>query len=169
VKQLGTKIEIEGVTRRFGHPKTGFTALAPIDLSVRAGEFLCIVGPSGCGKSTLLRMLGGLDKPTSGEIRILQEDPKRPLVATIFQQESVFPWLTVEQNAAYGLRVTKTWTGAESQERVDYFLERTGLYAFKSFRPDQLSGGHETAPLHRAGVHDEPRGFTDGRTLCGTG
>jgi NitT/TauT family transport system ATP-binding protein len=59
----------------------------------------------------------------------------------IFQQESVFPWLNVEENAAYGLKATRTWKGAESQERVDYFLEKTGLYSFKTFRPDQLSGG----------------------------
>lgn len=135
------KIEVKGITKVFGRPERGFRALAGIDLSVRRGEFLCIVGPSGCGKSTLLRMFGGLEEPSTGQIHIAHDDPARPLTAMIFQQESVFPWLTVAENAAYGLKATNTWTGAESQERVDYFLQKTGLYTFKTFRPDQLSGG----------------------------
>lgn len=141
VKNNTGKIEVKGITKVFGRPERGFRALAGIDLSVRRGEFLCIVGPSGCGKSTLLRMFGGLEEPSTGQIHIAHDDPARPLTAMIFQQESVFPWLTVAENAAYGLKATNTWTGAESQERVDYFLQKTGLYTFKTFRPDQLSGG----------------------------
>jgi NitT/TauT family transport system ATP-binding protein len=141
VKQPHNKIEVDGVAKIFGNAASGFTALDRIDMSVRDGEFVCIVGPSGCGKSTLLRMFAGLDEPSQGEIRIAHENPERPLTAMIFQQESVFPWLTVEGNAAYGLKATGTWKGRESQERVDYFLNKTGLYSFKKFRPDQLSGG----------------------------
>lgn len=141
MKASQNKIEIERVTKVFGSSGAGFKALDEIDLTVRAGEFVCIVGPSGCGKSTLLRMCGGLGSPTSGEIRIAHESLARPLTAMIFQQESVFPWLNVAENAAYGLKATQTWKGAESQERVDYFLQKTGLYSFKTFRPDQLSGG----------------------------
>ena len=135
------KIEVRGVSKVFGPPTTGFKALDSIELDVRQGEFLCIVGPSGCGKSTLLRMLGGLETPSSGEIRIAHAKQGQPLTAMIFQQESVFPWLTVAENAAYGLKATRTWKGAESQERVDHFLAKTGLHSFKDFRPDQLSGG----------------------------
>ena len=135
------KIAVDGVTKVFGDPARGYRAIDGIDLTVRDGEFLCIVGPSGCGKSTLIRMLAGLEHPTGGAIRIAHGDPSRPVTAMIFQQESVFPWLTVAQNAAYGLRASGTWKGAESQERVDYFLGKTGLHAFRDFRPDQLSGG----------------------------
>ena len=135
------KIEVVDVGRRFLVRGETFDALAGVDLTVDEGEFLCIVGPSGCGKSTLLRMLGDLEIPSSGKIDIRHVDPARPLTAMIFQQESVFPWLSVEKNAAYGLKVTDTWRGQESRERVDYFLEKTGLVRFRAFYPHQLSGG----------------------------
>lgn len=136
-----SKIEIRNVDKFFSVKGGEFQALDGIDIDVRNEEFLCIVGPSGCGKSTLLRMLGGLDEATTGHVNIEHEDPARPLTAMIFQEESVFPWLTVEKNAAYGLHATKTWKGAESAERVDYFLEKTGLINFRKFHPYQLSGG----------------------------
>ncbi|TWS97609.1 ABC transporter ATP-binding protein [Reyranella sp. CPCC 100927] len=118
-----------------------FQALRNIDLDVRDNEFLCIVGPSGCGKSTLLRMLGDLDTPSSGQVRIRRDSTARPLSAMIFQEESVFPWMTVAQNAAYGLKITRTWRGRQSEERIDDLLGKTGLSAFRSFYPHQLSGG----------------------------
>jgi NitT/TauT family transport system ATP-binding protein len=135
------KISIRGVGRSFAVKGGVFEALSDVSLEVGAEEFLCVVGPSGCGKSTLLRMLGGLDQPSTGQIVMDHADGARPLTAMIFQQESVFPWLTVEQNAAYGLKVTDSWKGRESAERVDYFLEKTGLRAFRKFHPHQLSGG----------------------------
>jgi NitT/TauT family transport system ATP-binding protein len=141
VDAAAARIEVAGVTKRYGSGVGAFQALATTDLRVRDGEFLCLVGPSGCGKSTLLRMLGGLATPSTGEIRLLHRDPGRPLTAMIFQNESVFPWLTVAENAAYGLKVTNTWRGRVSQERVEYFLHKTGLYGFRDFRPHQLSGG----------------------------
>ena len=135
------KIEIRNVDKMFDVKGGTFQALDGIDVEVNNEEFLCIVGPSGCGKSTLLRMLGGLEEATTGHVRIEHENLARPLTAMIFQEESVFPWLTVEKNAAYGLRVTETWKGAESAERADYFLEKTGLINFRKFHPYQLSGG----------------------------
>jgi NitT/TauT family transport system ATP-binding protein len=138
---LSAKISIRGVSKSYTVRGGTFQALRDINLEVGAEEFVCIVGPSGCGKSTLLRMLGELDTPTSGTIRMQHSAPDRPLTAMIFQQESVFPWLTVEKNAAYGLQVTDTWKGRESQERIDYFLEKTGLLSFRDFYPYQLSGG----------------------------
>lgn len=135
------KIEVDGVAKVFGDPQRGFRAIDKVDLTIADGEFVCIVGPSGCGKSTLIRMFAGLEHPSEGQIRIAHDNPDRPVTAMIFQQESAFPWLTVADNAAYGLRASGTWKGAESQERVDYFLQKTGLYSFRDFRPDQLSGG----------------------------
>lgn len=135
------KITISGISKTFGDPQTGFHALDSIDIEVASGEFLCIVGPSGCGKSTLLRICGGLDEPTQGTIEIQHDDPGRPLTTMIFQQESVFPWMTVAQNAAYGLKTVGQWRGRESQEKVEYFLNKTGLSQFKDFYPGQLSGG----------------------------
>ncbi len=138
---LASKVSIRNVGRTFTVNRQVFQALADIKLEIRNGEFLCLVGPSGCGKSTLLRMLGGLDEPTSGTVEVRVEDASRPTSAIVFQQESVFPWLTVERNATYALRMLGLWKGAPSQERVDYFLDRCGLMKFKSFYPHQLSGG----------------------------
>lgn len=135
------KVSLREVCRTFSVNRQVFHALADINLEIRAGEFLCLVGPSGCGKSTLLRMLGGLDEPSSGTVEVRVEDPKRPTSAIVFQQESVFPWLTVERNATYALRMLGLWNGAESQQRVDYFLDRCGLSKFRGFYPHQLSGG----------------------------
>lgn len=135
------KITIRNVSKAFDQHGRALLALDDVTLDIGREEFLCIVGPSGCGKSTLLRILGDLETATGGNFAIAHDDPRRPLTAMIFQQESVFPWLTVEQNAAYGLKVTNNWKGRESQERVEYFLDRTGLLQFRKFRPHQLSGG----------------------------
>jgi NitT/TauT family transport system ATP-binding protein len=135
------KISIRNVSKVFSVKDGDFLAVRDVNLDVAPEEFVCIVGPSGCGKSTLLRMLGGLESMTKGDIRIDHHQAGRPVTAMIFQQESVFPWLTVEQNAAYGLQVTNSWKGKESEERVDYFLEKTGLNSYRKFHPYQLSGG----------------------------
>lgn len=138
---MNSKISVRHVDKIFDVKGGEFLAARDVNLEVASEEFVCVVGPSGCGKSTLLRMLGGLDTPTSGEVLLRHDDPSRPITAMIFQQESVFPWLTVEQNAAYGLKVTNNWKGAESEEKVSYFLEKTGLSSFRKFHPHQLSGG----------------------------
>ncbi len=136
------KVVVRDVDKVFDvRGRRNFQALRGIDLDVRDNEFLCIVGPSGCGKSTLLRMLGDLDTPSSGQVRIRRDSTARPLSAMIFQEESVFPWMTVAQNAAYGLKITRTWLGRESEERIDDLLGKTGLNAFRGFYPHQLSGG----------------------------
>jgi NitT/TauT family transport system ATP-binding protein len=136
------KISIRGVSKFYDTRGGGsFQALRDVNLDVSPEEFVCVVGPSGCGKSTLLRMLGGLEEASRGEVLMRHENPRRPQTAMIFQQESVFPWLTVEKNAGYGLRVTNAWKGSESEERVTYFLEKTGLLPFRNFHPFQLSGG----------------------------
>jgi NitT/TauT family transport system ATP-binding protein len=134
------KISLRGLSKEFDVDGGTFSALADVTLDVRREEFLCIVGPSGCGKSTLLRMLGGLDTPSRGRMSMRHDNPSRPLTTMIFQQESVFPWLNVEKNAAYGLKVTNTRDG-DGARRVEYFLEKTGLLPFRNFYPYQLSGG----------------------------
>jgi len=135
------KVIVRDVERTFDVRRRAFRALEGVTLDVQRNEFLCIVGPSGCGKSTLLRMLGNLEKPSSGLLQIHHESAQRPLSAMIFQEESVFPWMTVAQNAAYGVKITGTWHGQESQRRVDELLEKAGLTRFRDFYPHQLSGG----------------------------
>jgi NitT/TauT family transport system ATP-binding protein len=116
-------------------------ALGPLDLDVQEGEFLCIVGPSGCGKSTFLRLVAGLINPTAGSIDIRHANPDRHLVATVFQDHSIFPWQTVERNVRTGLDIATKLSKQEKAERVDYWLSRLGLAAFAKSYPATLSGG----------------------------
>jgi NitT/TauT family transport system ATP-binding protein len=115
-------------------------ALQDIDLTVRPGEFLCIVGPSGCGKSTFLRLLAGLEQSSAGEIQIDVTRPDRPVNSMVFQEQSTFPWMTVRQNTAFGLEMR----GVDRRVRDDlvgYYLRKVGLEDFANAYPYQLSGG----------------------------
>jgi NitT/TauT family transport system ATP-binding protein len=118
------------------------TALKDIDLTVRKGEFVAILGPSGCGKSTLLELIAGLEPVSSGRIAF---DGKpvagpEPGVVMVFQEHSLFPWLSVRDNVGFGLSV-KGVPRAERETRVDRLLDRVRLTKFARHRPHQLSGG----------------------------
>jgi NitT/TauT family transport system ATP-binding protein len=114
--------------------------LQQIDLSVQPGEFVCIVGPSGCGKSTLLNIVAGFIRATRGEVTIEGEplkgpDPRRVFV---FQENGVFPWLTVRDNIGFGLLRKPA---AERRATVDHYIEMVGLTGFDRAYPRELSGG----------------------------
>ena len=135
------RIEVRGLHKVF-ETASGqvVVALQDIDLSVRPGEFLCIVGPSGCGKSTFLRLLAGLEQSSAGEIRIEVTRPDRPVNSMVFQEQSTFPWMTVRQNTAFGLEMR----GVDRRVRdelVGYYLRKVGLEDFANAYPYQLSGG----------------------------
>jgi len=135
------RIEVRGLHKVF-ETASGqvVVALQDIDLTVRPGEFLCIVGPSGCGKSTFLRLLAGLEQSSAGEIRIEVTRPDRPVNSMVFQEQSTFPWMTVRQNTAFGLEMR----GVERRVRdelVGYYLRKVGLEDFANAYPYQLSGG----------------------------
>ena len=134
----GAAISVRGLWKAFYDERRKHTIVAVQDLSldVPAGEFVCVVGPSGCGKTTFLRMLAGLDEPVAGTISIA--DGARP--AMVFQDTSVFPWLTVEQNVAYPLRLRRV-PRRERARRVEPLLAMTGLLDFRAAYPHQLSGG----------------------------
>ncbi len=135
------RIRARVIERTYATRKSVVHALGPFDLDVADGEFLCIVGPSGCGKSTFLRVLGGLVRPTAGSIDIVHADPSRHLVATVFQEHSIFPWQTVEQNVLTGLTLATDFSKEEKKRRVDYWLGRLGLADFSGAYPSSLSGG----------------------------
>lgn len=146
-------------------------ALGGASLSVREGEFVCVVGPSGCGKSTLLRILGGLDSPSAGAVRLRLGPSSVPPVAFVFQDCGVLPWLTVRANAAFGLRMA----GAKrrvANKVAEHWLARTGLADFADSYPDRLSGGmRQRLALARAFavgspvlLMDEPLGALDPQT-----
>ena len=137
---IPAKVHIEGLYKIFetGHNKV--TALEQVYLTIPDGQFLCIVGPSGCGKTTLLRILAGLETPSGGKISVTQRDKSKPVNSMIFQEQSVFPWMTVKDNVAYGLRVR----GVDKKtidEVVDYYVGKIGLSKFAKAYPHQLSGG----------------------------
>jgi len=114
--------------------------LEDISLEVRDGEFVCLVGPSGCGKSTLLNIAGGFLAATRGEILVdghpvTAPDPRRIF---IFQENAVFPWLTVEENIGFGV---KRPTASERRELIAHHIEMVGLSGFAHAFPRELSGG----------------------------
>ena len=114
-------------------------ALRDISFSVREKEFISIIGPSGCGKSTVLSIIAGLEKPSSGQVTILSKNNKTD-IGYMLQQDHLFPWLTVRQNALLGLDIRKEKT-KESEARVDFLLKQYGLDNFKNRSPIELSGG----------------------------
>jgi NitT/TauT family transport system ATP-binding protein len=133
-----TQISLSGVRKYFG--SSGFVALDGITIDIPQGQFFVIVGPSGCGKTTLLRILAGLDQESEGKVDVRQVDPSRPTNSMIFQGDSLFPWMTVYDNAAYGLRMRKVAEN-ELMDTVRVWLERIGLWRFRDRYPHQLSGG----------------------------
>jgi len=117
-------------------------ALTGIDLKVREGEFVVFLGPSGCGKSTLLYLVAGLEPATAGEVRSFGEvvEGPAPERSLIFQETSLFPWLTVWQNVSFGLSLRGVPV-AERRETARATLQRVGLTAAMDKRPGELSGG----------------------------
>ena len=148
-------VVLKGVEKQFGD----VTAVAALDLEVRAGELMVLVGPSGCGKSTLLRLIAGLEEPTAGEVwiggRCVDEvAPGDRDVAMVFQSYALYPHMTVAQNLGFGLRVRGA-SREEIEERVGRTAELLGLKELLSRRPGQLSGGQQQrVALGRAMARD---------------
>ncbi|GAA1738728.1 ABC transporter ATP-binding protein [Luedemannella helvata] len=136
---MDEKIRIRDVGKVYGTTHA-VTALEGVDLDVMDGEFVCLVGPSGCGKSTLLRMIANLHRPTSGLVEIETQRPVPWPTAMVFQDYGIFPWKTVEQNVAFGLRPRGVGK-EEARRRVAHWLERMGLTDFAKTYPGNLSGG----------------------------
>ena len=136
-------IEIKNINKSFEGKNKNLSVLEDINLTINDGEFICLLGPSGCGKTTLLRLIAGLEHPTSGEIIANGELVKKPSGdrAVIFQQYSLFPWLTVLQNVTFGLEMTKKGTKEENVAAAERYLESVGLIDFKDSYPHELSGG----------------------------
>jgi len=137
------KVVIDGVGKTFP-PKAGpLEVLAGVDLAIREGEFVCLLGPSGCGKSTLLNIVGGFEEPSSGRVTIDGEtvrgpDPRRVFV---FQEYGIFPWASVWDNVALGLRHAPDQDAAA--ETIQRTIDMVGLTGFEKTYPMELSGGME--------------------------
>jgi spermidine/putrescine transport system ATP-binding protein len=139
----GGAIRLEQLVKSFD----GVPAVTGIDLDIPAGQFYSLLGASGCGKTTTLRMIAGFEKPDSGRIELdgrdVAGDPphKRP-VNTVFQTYALFPFMTVWDNVAFGLKYQKA-SKADTKRRVDEALELARMGDFAKRRPAQLSGGQQ--------------------------
>ncbi|NLI41338.1 MAG: ABC transporter ATP-binding protein [Caldisericales bacterium] len=153
--------------------KQKYTVFKNINLTVFDEEFFCIIGPSGCGKSTLLKVLAGFETPSSGKIFENEKliDSVSYERAMVFQEDAVFPWLSVKENIEYGLKVRKV--PLEIRKKiVDEYLELVGLKGFENAYPRQLSGGmRKRVDLGRVLANDpkillmdEPFGALDAMT-----
>ena len=162
VSKSFAKVEKEGITNALGN----------IDLTMHDGEFISLVGTSGCGKSTILRLIAGLIPPTMGTLMVNGEeitgpDPSRGMV---FQKPTLFPWLTVEKNISFSLRMQNKFKGNE--EEVERMLKVIGLEEFRDDYPGQLTGGMaQRVALVRTLINhpkilllDEPLGALDAFT-----
>jgi NitT/TauT family transport system ATP-binding protein len=135
-------LTIRGVTKRFAVGDDEVEALAPVDLTIPKGEFVCMIGASGCGKSTLLRIVAGFEEPTTGEVAIDGKPVTGPGSdrGMVFQDYALFPWMTVRQNISFGPR-QRHLPREEIDKTTDEFVRMVGLERFADRYPNQLSGG----------------------------
>lgn len=167
-------LKLENVSKSFAKIETDEVthALNEVNLTLQGGEFVSLVGPSGCGKSTILRLVAGLIAPTTGSVsvdgkEVTEPSPERGMV---FQKPTLFPWLTVEKNIAFSLKMQGKLKGNE--DKVKQMIDVIGLDAFKDDYPDQLSGGMaQRVALVRSLINepgilllDEPLGALDAFT-----
>ncbi len=134
--------------------KEDTVALKDITLDISQGEFVSIIGPSGCGKSTLLKIIGNLEKPSSGSI--LYTGSSNPELGFVFQDSVLLPWKNVRQNAGFPLKIKHLDT-PENMKKLDELLELAGLSDFKEALPRELSGGmKQRVSIVRALSYDAP-------------
>ena len=167
------KVHIDHVVKKFNGRNGEMVALNGVDMDIHENEFICVVGPSGCGKSTLLNIIGGLDTPTEGHVYVDGKEVEGPGPdrGIVFQQYALFPWLTVEKNVQFGLKLQ-----GKSQEECDEisrkYLKMVELEQFAKSYPKELSGGmKQRVAIARAYavdpkvlLMDEPFGALDAQT-----
>lgn len=130
------KVVVKNLTKKFGD----LLVLDNLNFSIKKNEFVCVVGPTGCGKTTFLNVLTRIHETTEGDLYIDGEpaDPRKHSISFVFQEPSSFPWLTVEQNLAFGLKVKKL-PNDEINRRVDKIIELMGLQPYRKSYPRDLS------------------------------
>lgn len=160
-------IELNAIHRAYRSDEVETTALADIDLSVQAGEFVAIMGPSGCGKSTLLNILGTIDRPTSGTYLFEGEDIakapeaqlaklRRDRLGFVFQSFNLIDELTIAENVALALAY-RSMPAREKRDRVDAAMDRVGIAHRRNHHPHQLSGGQQQRAAIARAIVGEPK------------
>jgi len=162
------KLEIDGVSKAYAIP-----VLDRVSFQAAEGDFVCLLGPNGCGKTTLLRIIGGLEAPTRGEVRldgrpVAYDGRSESHVGVVFQEDRLLPWMTLEQNVALVLRPLGRDAGSR-RETARRYLRFVGLQGFEGYYPNRVSGGmRQRAAIARALaiepdvlLMDEPFGALD--------
>ncbi|MDN5347139.1 MAG: sulfonate transport system ATP-binding protein [Clostridia bacterium] len=162
-------LSVENVSLKYGELRV----LDNVTFEVNEQEFVCLTGPSGCGKTTLLKIIAGLITPDSGRVLLYGRPPsvEHGEIGFVFQEDALFPWLTVKKNIAFGLEIQKV-PREEINKKVEAYLELVGLKSFGNYYPQQLSGGmRQRAGLARALAYgpkvllmDEPFSSLDAQT-----
>jgi NitT/TauT family transport system ATP-binding protein len=137
-------ISLENISVLYGSNGSSYTALSGVNLDIREGDFISLIGPSGCGKSTIIDLVSGLKAPTEGSVHIDNEPVNGPGPdrGTVFQDYSLFPWMTTFENVCFAIEHTHgTHTRAAVEESARKYLELVGLEKFRDAYPNTLSGG----------------------------
>jgi len=152
-------VRIDGVFKHFVNPAgQPVCVLDRLDLDIEAGSFVCLLGPSGCGKTTLLNIVAGFERPDHGTVSVGNEIVSRPGPdrGVVFQDYAIYPWLTVEQNIAFGPRLRGV-ASVEIEIITRRYLALMGLEAFATYLPNQLSGGMRQRVAIARVLANEPR------------
>ncbi len=173
LKQRDVLLEIKNLTKTFESNDGTITALDNVSFRARRREFISVIGPSGCGKSTFIRILAGLEYPSSGEVRLDDEEVSGPCPnrGMVFQGYTLFPWLTVKRNVMFGMNMAGHG-GTETESQAMQWIDLVGLSKFANAYPNQLSGGMKQrvaiaralANQPRILLMDEPFGALDAQT-----
>ena len=165
------RIDVNGLEKTYRSGEGDVRALDGFDLTVRDREFFCLLGPSGCGKSTFLRVLSGLLEKDTGQIDVEEPEANRPTTSMVFQEKGIFPWKTVLENVAFGLKMRDV---PQTRRRTvaQRYIEKVNLEGFEDAYPHQLSGGmKQRVDIARAFANDpevllmdEPFGDLDAQT-----
>jgi NitT/TauT family transport system ATP-binding protein len=170
-KERPVRVTVQGLEKTYRTGEENVRALGGLDLAVRDREFFCLLGPSGCGKSTFLRVLSGLLEKDAGRFEVTEPEANRPTTSMVFQEKGIFPWKTVIENVAFGLKMRDVPT-ARRREVAQRYIEKVNLEGFEDAYPHQLSGGmKQRVDIARAFANDpevllmdEPFGDLDAQT-----